>query len=116
MTVPNTLANFTQMLRTEVERADMTSWRSLLKNSVAHVENMRAYLKLTPLIDEACSTAVVRCQEYAKAIGDRGILYSPKEPATEQARQLALISIDELEDRLKDAKPSDHANMLALGW
>ena len=116
MALPKTLSDFTQMLRSEVERADMTSWRSLRKNAQAYIENMRTYVKPTPLIDEACATALTRCREYADEIADRGLLFSVNDAATQQARNLTLNAIDELESRLHDARPSDTANHLALGW
>lgn len=104
------------MLRSEVERADMTNWRILHKNAQTHIENMRAYVRPTPSIDDACAAALARCREYADEIAERGLLFSVNDAATQQARNLALNAIDELENRLHDARPSDMANHLGLGW
>lgn len=116
MAMPKTLADFTQMLRSEVEHTNITNWPVLRKNANAHIENMRAYLMTTPLIDEACAIAITRCREYADEIADQGLRFSANDAATQRARNLALNSIDELESRLHDARPSDMANFLARGW
>jgi hypothetical protein len=55
MALPEPLSNFTRMLRSDVERADMTSVQRLRKKAQAHIENLRAYLRPTPSIDEACA-------------------------------------------------------------
>jgi hypothetical protein len=116
MALPETLSAFTRMFRSDVERADMTRGRSLRVNTQAHIENLRAYLRPTPSIDEACAAALTRCREYADEIAERGSLFSVNDLATQQARKLALNAIDELENKLQDARPSDLAIGLGLGW
>jgi hypothetical protein len=116
MALPGTLSDYTRMLRSDVERADMTNWRSLRKNAQSHIENMRAYLIPTRSIDEACATALTKCREYADEIAEQALLVSVNDPATQQARNLALNAIDELENRLVDARPSAAANYLGLDW
>jgi hypothetical protein len=60
--------------------------------------------------------ALTRCREYADEIAERDLLFSVNNPATQQARNLALNAIDELENRLQDARPSDLASGLGLSW
>jgi hypothetical protein len=71
---------------------------------------------MTPEIVEASENARQRCEQFANEIADRGPLYSPNDPASKQARELALLAIGELEQRLQDARPSDIAISLGLGW
>jgi len=75
-----------------------------------------AYLKPTPSIDESCANALARCQEYADEISRRGVRFPANDVTTQQARNLALTAIDELEIGLRDARPSDMATHLGLGW
>jgi hypothetical protein len=116
MTVPSQLSGYTKMLRTEIEQAGLPGWRSLYDNAYAHVENLRALIKRTPEIDEACDEVIARSREYAKEIRNRGPLFSLKDKASQQAYQLALLSVEKLEDRLHDATPSDRARALRLDW
>lgn len=95
----------TQLLREDVERAGLTSWRILLANTVAHVQNLRGMVEPTERIDEAFLQVVTRCMDYAQEIAGQGLLFSPDHKASRQARQLALLAIDELELRLRDARP-----------
>jgi hypothetical protein len=104
------------MLRSEVRSAALTNWQLLQSNAFAHLENARSYVRSTPEIDEAFDMTRQRCEKFAKEIAARGVLYSPSDPASRQARELALFAVDELEQRLRDAKPSEQAIHLGLGW
>jgi hypothetical protein len=116
MTVPSVLSNYTEMLRTEINRAGLPSWRTLYKNAYAHVENLRTLIKRTPELDVACDEAIARCREYADEIRDRGPLFSLNDKASQQAYQLALSSVEKLEGQLHDATPNERARALGLAW
>ena len=116
MAVPGALAVFTQMLRSDVERANAINWRSLCKNAQGHVAELMSYTQLTPETAQACDNAVKRCCEYADMIGDEGLLHKPDHPASKQTRERALMAIAALEYQLQDAEPSEKVRILAIPW
>jgi hypothetical protein len=107
---------WTGALRSEVERAGLANWQSLHKNAESFIGNARYYVRTTPEIDRAFDDARDRCREFAEEISDRGLLYKQTDPASKQAREMALRAIDDLEKRLEDARPSDSAINMGLGW
>jgi hypothetical protein len=112
MNVPEVLADFTGMLRTELERAHITNWRFLHKRAEVLIENMRDYVDSTPIIDKACASVVARFRDYAQEIG-RGEMLSCSQ---HNAKQVVLIAIDELEKNLGAAKPNKKAIALGICW
>jgi hypothetical protein len=116
MMIPKAWADCTGMLRTEVQSAGLANWKTLYLNADSLIETARSYVQPTTLIDAAFESARRRCKEFAEEIDERGLCYSQSDPASRHTRELALIAIDELEKRLQDARPSDKAIYLGLGW
>src|SRR5436309_15998616 len=116
MAVPSGLDDFVQLLRSDVQRAGAINWRTLCRNAQSHVASILELAEWTPEIGEACENAVARCCDYAGEIEDRGLLFSPEDAASKQARKLALMAIDELAARLDGARPSQRAPILAIPW
>jgi hypothetical protein len=112
MSLPATLSDFTRPLRSAVGRAGTFSSSSLRNNTAIQIENMRVYLTPTPTIDEACAITIARCLEYADGLDNRGL----DDAATREARDSASKAIDDLENSLHDARPSNRATILGLGW
>lgn len=104
------------MLRTEIRSAGITNWRSLPNNITTCVDIAYSYVRANPEIEDTCKRARQRCTEFVSDIADRGISYSPEEPASKKARELALLALDELEELLQTARPSELATSLGLGW
>lgn len=104
------------MLRTEVQSAGLANWKTLYLNADSLIETARSYVQPTTLIDAAFENARHQCKEFAEEIDRRGLLYSQSDSASRQIRELALIALNELEERLQDARPSDKAINLGVGW
>jgi hypothetical protein len=90
----------------------MTNWRSLAKNSNEYIDGALYYVRRSPEIDQASKKPRQMCSQFANHIAECGLRYSPDNPVGKQARELALIAVDELQEVLKDAKPSDEAASL----
>jgi len=103
-------------LRSKVDKAGLSNWGSLQRNVPSLIGNARSYVRTTSEMNEAFDNAQRRCEEFAEEIAIRGVHYSPNDSASKQARELALLAIDELEEQLEDARPSDEAVGLGLGW
>jgi hypothetical protein len=116
MTISKAWADCTRMLRTEVEKAGLENWKTLHHNADSLIETARSYVRTTPLIDAAFESALRQCKEFAGEINRGGLLTLKETRQVAQTRELALIAIDELEERLQDARPSDKAIYLGLGW
>jgi hypothetical protein len=80
------------------------------------MQTARSYVHTTPEIDAAFDAAVRWCKQFSQEIAERGLLYSATAPTSQQARELALGALRELEERLADARPSETAIHLGLGW
>ena len=116
MRLPEPLAPLIGTLRTDVRGVEMTNWRLLEKTTSACIDNALYYVRATPEIDETSEHARRMCKQLANEIAERGLLYAPNHPPTKQARELALLAIDELEKQLEDSRPSDEAVCLGIGW
>jgi hypothetical protein len=116
MTLPEPLAPLIGTLRTDVRGVGMTNWRLLEKTTGGCIDNALYYVRATPEIDEASEHVRQMCKQLANEIAERGVLYAQNHAPTKQARELALLAVDELENLLQDAKPSDEAICLSVGW
>ncbi|WP_414474312.1 hypothetical protein [Microvirga sp. M2] len=74
-----------------------------------------AYVRATPEMTEAAHEAVRTCRDYAEEL-ERPFPTGESAKALENAKQMALIAIDELVDRLGSARPNDEAVALGIGW
>jgi hypothetical protein len=104
------------ILKTKIRGAGITSWRSLKYTTNECIDAARYYVRTTREIDQALDRARQMCEQFANEIAERGPFYSQNDRATKQARELALLAVDALETELKDARPSDEAVGLNLGW
>lgn len=116
MTISKPWGFYIEALRSEIQSARPTNWQRLQNNTTAHLENARFYVRAATEIDRAIDFAKQQCNAFVQDIADRGPLYSQDDPASRQARELALLAIADLEQQLQDARPSDEAVKLGLGW
>jgi hypothetical protein len=98
MTLPPALREITQTLRSRVEKANPGNWEGLRNSAWDYVQALRTYVNSQAAINEPCVKVVTTCRNYAhelKASGEAGLIDNK---AIENAEQLALTSIDRLED------------------
>ena len=74
---------------------------------VADADEARTFVR------EAVAT---RCGARMDEITFRSTITRVGDPALDDARQMALAAIDDLEERLALARPSNRANILGIGW
>lgn len=116
MTISKPWVFYIHTLRSDVQRAGRTNWQQLQNNTANYLKSVRYYVRTTTEIDRAINFAKQQCDAFVQDVGDGGLLYSQDNPASRQAQELALLAIDDLEQQLQDAKPSDEAVSLSLGW
>ena len=117
MAVPETLSDFVEMLRTQVNGANVTNWQLLEAKAEGFIEMIRRYVRQpAPDIERALGHAFVMTKQLAQEIGNAGLLAAKGNTSIENARSLALNAIDDLSSRLELARPSDEAGALGIGW
>lgn len=104
--------SFVEMLRTEVRQARITNSSSLRRRTENHIRDALYYACNSIELERAAENAAEMCVQFADHISQSGLFYSSDAPANRQARELALIAIDQFESALRDAKPSIEAQML----
>lgn len=87
-----------------------------MRNADALLTSARYYVRTDENLDRSFETARVRCKKLAAMVGDLGLGYCANEPAAIQANELALLSLQELEQRLADSRPSKEAVKLGVEW
>jgi hypothetical protein len=116
MTLPPALQEITQTLRSRIEKANSSNWEGLPKIAWDYVQALRTYVNSQVAINEPCVKVLTACRIYThelKASGEAGLIDNT---AIENAKQLALATIDHLEEALHAAEPSEAARILRLPW
>ena len=116
MTLPSALQEITQTLRSRIEKANSSNCEHLPKIAWDHVQALRTYVNSQVAINEPCVEVLTACRIYKhelKASGDAGLI---DHTAIENAKQLALATINHLEEALRGAQPSEAAQILRLPW
>ena len=116
MPLPDVLASEIDALRSIVRTADTISARYQGGNALGCLENLRDYVELDTQTDEALEAVANRCGALMDEITFRSTITRVSDPALDDARQMALAAIDDLEERLALARPSNRANILGIGW
>ena len=116
MPLPLALQEITQTLRSRIEKANSSNCEGLPKIAWDYVQALRTYVNSQAAINEPCVEVLTACRNYAhelKTSGEAGLVDNK---AIEHAKQLALASIDRLEETLHEAEPSEAARILRLPW
>jgi hypothetical protein len=116
MTLPFALQEITQTLRSRIEKANSSNCEGLPKIAWDHVQALRTYVDSQVAINEPCVKVLTACRIYThelKASGEAGLIDNTP---IENAKQLALATINHLEEALHGAQPSEAAQILRLPW
>jgi hypothetical protein len=99
-----------------LHRATSFDADTLAKNANAFLATAQSYVRPTDAIIEAFEQARIHIEDFRTEIRGRVALSAGEASSVENARQLALIAIDRLNDVLADARPSEDATAIGLGW
>ena len=116
MPLPDVLASEIDALRSIVRTADTISASYQGGNALGCLQNLRDYVEPDTQTDEALEAVANRCGALMDEITFRSTITRVGDPALDDARQMALAAIDDLEERLALARPSNRANILGIGW
>jgi hypothetical protein len=116
MTLPFALQEITQTLRLRIEKANSSNCERLPKIAWDHVQALRTYVNSQVAINEPCVKVLTACRIYTHQLRASGEARLIDNTALENAKQLALATIDQLEEALHGAQPSEAAQILRLPW
>jgi hypothetical protein len=112
--IPPVLNDLAMLIESSIKRLDRLTRNTSLRNIERYLATIQSYTIQTDALIEASETLVVRCRELSQEYADLSVPSDHK--ALIQARELALLALDQLRDRLTSARPSKHAIALGLGW
>jgi hypothetical protein len=116
MTIPRALLELTDVLRLNVELADASNWERLRRTAWDYVQAIRSYVDSPGTINDACIKTLAACRDFTHALKASSEARLADHIGVENAKQLALFSIDELQAALQGAEPSNTARILRLPW
>src|SRR3954465_10399147 len=112
---PQAAGNVTQR-DSIVRTADTISARYQGGSALGCLEHLRDYVEPDTQTDEALEAVANRCGALMDEITFRSTITRVGDPALDDARQRALAAIDDLEERLALARPSNRATIFGIGW
>jgi hypothetical protein len=114
--LPAAVADFLDPFKHVVASANIIDGAILKANASAYVEDALAMIVPTPDIEQAAQQAVLRATVFADKLASVASALPSGNAAKEEARQAALLAIDELRTKIMGAKPSFRATALGLSW
>lgn len=111
--LPDVHQSLIDCIRTQIEATNSTNWRIRPKNVETWLHKIMSNVVDDAGIIESCNAVRLRTNEYVEHIAELGISFNPKDSASVNAKNLALLALDDLQDRLHLAKLSPKA--IALG-
>ena len=116
MPVPSPLVDWIAGARSMIGRLSGFDVDQLAYNSKVLLGTARQYVRSTAISDEAFEEANQRIDRLRQQVSGHLGLSERERDAVEDARRDALMAIDQLEAALADARPSDLADALGMGW
>lgn len=116
MPLPESLADFVTGARSSIERAHPLNVSQAVRAATVMLHTLRSYVVPSPELTAAFGGALARIAEFHEEVEDQSRRARKAPAAIENARQIAMLSIDSLALALTDAKPSDEAQALGLDW
>lgn len=116
MPLPETLKDPLDGARSCIERADNINITSLASIAEEALRRIKAYVVATPDINAAIGEAIGRLADFHEEVVDQNTLIPRVTSAIENARQIALLALDRLEEALAEARPSELAIALTVDW
>lgn len=116
MSVPSPLVDLISDARSMIGRLSGFDADQLAHNSKVSLDTARQYVRPTGASDQAFGEAI-QCIDYLRRqVSGHLSLLERERDVIEDARRDALTAIDQLEARLTNARPSDLADALGMGW
>jgi hypothetical protein len=116
MPVPEALKEFVDGARSSIERAHNLNATAAARNAEVQLRSAQAYVQPSAAVNEAFDDAIGRVADFHEEVADQNTLIPRQTAAIQNARGIAIVAIDRLEDALVDAKPSDQARAIGLDW
>ncbi len=105
------------LVRGVMKNANATNYSVLCVSTKLRIRLLKNYVVPTPRIDESCRYVLEACAGFSSYIETRGLMLKEDDPAYVDAREAALRTIDDLEERLlAEARPSSRAIKRGYGW
>ena len=115
--LPQPLNELVGLLRGTVKNANAVNYSVLYVSAKTRVRLLKNHVVPTAGINEACRRVLEACTSFSGYIESRGLMLKEDDPAYVDARESALRTIDDLEERLlAEARPSSRATKLGYGW
>lgn len=116
MPLPEPLADFITGARSSIERAHPFNVAQSVRAAATMLQTLRTYVVPTPEMNAAFGDALARIIEFHDEVDNQSGLARKIPDAVENARQIAMLSIEQLGTALRDAGPSEDAQALGLDW
>lgn len=116
MSLPKPIAELVDAAKQSIAQTHTINLIAQARSAEVHVGTIRSYVAATPELDAAFDAALTQIRAFGEMGGDPYRLQRRGRDWTEQARQLAVLAIERLEDALQDAKPSALACALGVDW
>jgi hypothetical protein len=116
MPVPSPLVDWISGARSMIGRLSGIDADQLAHNSKVSLDTARKYVRPTGASDQAFGEAIQCIDHLRRQVSDHLSLSERERDVIEDARRDALAAIDQLEATLADARPSDLADALGMGW
>jgi tagatose-1,6-bisphosphate aldolase non-catalytic subunit AgaZ/GatZ len=116
MPVPRPLAELIDGARHFIRDAHNFNATQSARNAEEMLRAAKAYVRLEPALNVAFDDAIGRIADFHEEVVDQNTLTKKVTSAIENARGIALLSIDRLALALEDARPSAEASALGIDW
>jgi predicted ATPase len=116
MPLPEPLSDHISSARSFINRANTLDLSICTRNAEACLGSARALLVQDASIAAAFEEAERRIVDFRNEGADNFGFSDRQRAALENARQVALLGLDELVGYLADARPNEHARALGLDW
>jgi tagatose-1,6-bisphosphate aldolase non-catalytic subunit AgaZ/GatZ len=116
MTLPQPLSECINGARHFIRDAHSFNVTAAAGNAEQMLRTAKAYVRPEPALNAAFTDAIGCIADFHEEVVDQNTLTAKVTSVIENARQIALLSIDRLADALVDAKPSEEAAAIGLDW
>ena len=116
MPVPEPLAEYIDGARHFIKDANNYNVTQNARNAEEMLRTAKNYVQPEPSLNAALDDAIGRIADFHEEVVDQNTLTKKVTSAIENARGIALLSIDHLALALQDARPNEEASALGIDW